>query len=74
MSIKNQQNQKTCPIKESTGNIIWIEKDCVSYRCECGECLVVYLYEHHFENSICPKCGKEYFLVQTNTVYEVANI
>ena len=55
------------------GTILWVDEEIVGYECECGEEITVDIYgeEDDLEFSICPNCGRNYRLVQTNTVYEI---
>jgi len=55
--------------KEAEGDIVWIAEECVGYKCECGEEIVVDVYGT--SPNKCPKCGRQYVLRQTNIVFEV---
>ena len=57
--------------KEAKGEIQWIDEECVGFKCECGEELVVSIYNEMFAPNKCPKCGKQYILIQSNEVFEV---
>ena len=54
--------------KEAEGDIVWIDEECVGYKCECGKVIVVDIYDDPCNK--CPKCGKQYILHQTNIVFE----
>jgi predicted nucleic acid-binding Zn ribbon protein len=57
--------------KEASGAILWIDDECVGYKCECREVIVVCIYSDPYTE--CPKCGKQYILHQSNTVFEVSD-
>jgi len=59
--------------KEAKGQIQWIDEECVGFKCECGEEIVVgipFENDDAVDGNICPKCGKRYILIQSNEVFE----
>ena len=57
--------------KEAKGQIKWIDEECVGFKCECGEVIVVGIDDEISDPNKCPKCGKQYILIQSNEVFEV---
>ena len=58
--------------KEAHGKILWIDEECVGYKCECGEEIVVDIYNVPY--SKCSRCEKQFILRQSNIVFEIENI
>ena len=58
--------------EEAPGEILWIDDECVGYKCECGEEIVVDIYSGPYNK--CRKCGRQYILHQSNIVFEVKNL
>lgn len=57
-------------MKKASGEILWIDEECVGYKCECGnDDLIIGIYGS--ESNRCEKCGKKYHLSQINIVYEL---
>jgi len=59
------------------GRILWMDEEIVSYRCDCGEEVTVDIYGNpnmdRWEKNkcICKKCGRIYFLKQSNDIFEI---